>query len=121
MRVAPPPVDWERRGADLHHRLRIPVTTAALGGQVTFTSLEGEEIVCDVNPGTATGHSIRHRHKGAPQLRGGSRGDLHVELVVETPQDLDAEQTELLRRLAELRGENIDAPGVVRRIKNAFR
>ena len=43
--------------------------------------------------------------QGVPALRGGNRGNLVVRVIVETPTRLDDEQEELLRELAELRGE----------------
>ena len=57
-----------------------------------------------------------------PVLQGRGRGDLRVHIIVETPTDLDAEQEELLRRLAELRGEPVEPPaeGLLARIKSAL-
>ena len=62
-----------------------------------------------------------------PRLRSNGRGDLHVHLDVETPTKLDAEQEELVRKLASLRGEEFpqavfkaDAPGLFGRIRDAF-
>jgi molecular chaperone DnaJ len=46
-----------------------------------------------------------------------------VHVVIDTPDDLDDEQEELLRRLAELRGESV-APaehGLLSRLKGAFK
>ena len=36
--------------------------------------------------------------KGAPSLRGGGRGDLHIRIIVETPANLSKEQLELLEK-----------------------
>ena len=58
-----------------------------------------------MRPGAQAGETITLRQKGAEHLRSQGRGDLHVQLEVATPRDLDEEQEELLRRLAELRGE----------------
>ena len=80
----------------------------------------------DVRPGTQSGTEHVLRGRGVPGLRGG-RGDLVVTVLVETPTKLDARQEELLRELAEIRGE--EAPsGQVRashksmfgRIRDAF-
>ena len=46
--------------------------------------------------GTQSGSIMRIKGKGSPNLRRGSRGDLHVRLVVETPVKLSREQQELL-------------------------
>ncbi len=66
--------------------------------------------------------------QGVPALRGGNRGNLVVRVVVETPTRLDDEQSELLRRLAELRGEekpvgqveSSSHKGVFGRLRDAF-
>jgi molecular chaperone DnaJ len=69
------------------------------------------------------GHTVRLRGKGVPHLQGRGRGDLVVELVVATPTDLSAEEEDLIRRLAALRGEQVAEPesGFLARLKSAFR
>jgi molecular chaperone DnaJ len=70
-----------------------------------------------------TGHTIRLRGQGVPLVQGRGRGDLIVELVVETPDDLTDEQEELVRKLAELRGEVVAEPekGFFARLRSAMR
>lgn len=119
--VAPPPDGWFREGFDLHRHLPVAMTTASLGGRTSFETLTGEEVTVDVMPGTTTGERVRYRGQGVPHLRGAGNGDLIVTLLVETPANLDEESEELLRRLAEIRGENTDTPGVISRIRNVFR
>lgn len=119
--VATPPEGWLRDGDELHRHLSVPMTTAALGGRVVFETLTGDEVEVDVMPGTTTGERIRYRGQGVPHLRGAGNGDLIVTLLVETPANLDDESEELLRRLAEIRGENTDTPGMISRIRNVFR
>jgi len=81
------------------------MTAAALGTSVKLETLDGEESV-DVKPGTQSGTVVTLRGRGVPHLsRGVGRGDLHVHLDVETPTRLDGEQEALLRKLAQLRGE----------------
>ena len=62
------------------------------------------------------------RNRGVPHVHGRGRGDLRVQLVVDIPTKLDDEESELLRQLAEERGEIVDPPdkGVFSRIKSAF-
>jgi molecular chaperone DnaJ len=110
VRVAPHPV-FERDGNDLHCELRVPVTQAALGAELKVSTLDGEEVV-KVARGTQTGDVLTLRRHGMPKLNsGGARGALYVHCRVETPTDLTDEQEELVRRLAELRGEDIPATG----------
>jgi molecular chaperone DnaJ len=101
---------FTREGVDLHCVLPLPMTAAALGTTVRLPSLfEGEELELDIEPGTQTGTVRTLRGRGMPRLRSSGRvdgrGDLVVHLDVVTPTKLDARQTELLRELAALRGE----------------
>jgi molecular chaperone DnaJ len=99
----PHPV-FTRSGDDLHCTLEVPMTAAALGASIPLETLDGTEDV-DVRPGAQAGETVTLRERGAEHLRATGRGDLVVTLDVSTPRDLDEEQEELLRRLAELRGE----------------
>ncbi|CEA08179.1 Chaperone protein DnaJ [Arthrobacter saudimassiliensis] len=103
IRVSPDPT-FTRDGDDLHATLTVPMTAAALGTTVTLATFDGDREVT-VKPGTQSGEVTVLRGLGVTHLRGAGRGDLHVHLQVETPTKVDAEQEELLRRLAELRGE----------------
>ncbi|WP_026124264.1 MULTISPECIES: molecular chaperone DnaJ [Nocardiopsis] len=95
---------FERRGDDLHCTITVPMTAAALGASFTFDTLDGTEEI-DLRPGTGSGHVITLAGKGVKHLDGGGRGDLMIQVDVETPAKLDEEQEALLRKFAELRGE----------------
>ncbi|WP_031468617.1 molecular chaperone DnaJ [Sciscionella sediminilitoris] len=99
---------FERDGADLHCVVRVPMTAAAVGTTVPLETLDGVEEL-DIEPGTQPGTELVMNGKGMPRLRSSGRvdgyGDLHVHLEVVVPTKLDAKQSELLRQLAELRGE----------------
>src|SRR5262249_44061760 len=113
---------FERQGYDLRHVLHVSMTQAALGAHLSFETLDGSEDLV-IAPGTQTGRVFRLRGRGIPHVDGRGRGDLLVETVVDTPTSLDSEQDELLRRLAELRGEPV-APvetGFFARIRSAFK
>ena len=97
---------FSRKGDDLHCRVTVPMTAAALGTRITIKTLDSEETV-DVRAGTQPGASLRIRGKGVPHLRGTGRGDLHVHLDVRTPTKLDPQEERLLREFARLRGEEI--------------
>lgn len=96
---------FERRGDDLHCTVTIPMTAAALGASLTIETLDGEEEV-DVRPGTNSDHVITLDGRGCRHLNDPGRGDLMIRVNVETPAKLDEEQEALLRKFAELRGEN---------------
>ena len=116
---------FTRDGEDLHCRVTLPMTAAALGTTLTLDTLDGQEEV-DIRPGTQSGSVLTLRAKGAPRLRGTGRGNLLVHIDVQTPTRLDDRQQELLRELASLRGEELPvgsgAPqgGLFSRVRDAF-
>jgi molecular chaperone DnaJ len=120
----PHPV-FTRDGEDLHCRVTLPMTAAALGTTLNLKTLDGETDL-DIRPGTQSGSVITLRAQGAPRLRATGRGNLLVHVEVQTPTRLDAEQEKLLRELAALRGE--DQPeshreaqgGLFSRVRDAF-
>ncbi len=118
----PDPV-FEREGTDLHASLSVPMTLAALGGSVPFSTLDDEREVA-VPPGTASGTVVQLKGLGVPRLRGRGRGDLFLHVVVETPTGLDDRQRELLVALAEARGEELGQPpandGLFSRLRSAL-
>ncbi|HUY29982.1 MAG TPA: molecular chaperone DnaJ [Acidimicrobiales bacterium] len=112
---------FERSGADLVTRLHVAFTQAALGADVTIETLDGSESIT-LAPGTQTGKTVRLRGHGVPHVRGRGRGDLHVEVVVDTPTGLDKEQDRLLRELARMRGEEVSSGegGLFSRIRSSL-
>ena len=120
-RVRPHP-HFRREGIDLVHELHIPVTQAALGVRLDYETLDGDESLV-IPRGTETGTVLRLRGRGVPHIRGRGRGDLLVSLVVDVPYDLSDEEEDLLRRLAELRGEEVAdrSESLLGRIRSAFR
>jgi molecular chaperone DnaJ len=98
---------FERDGLDLLCTVPVTMCTAALGGEIEAPCLgissDGDcrKIPVRVPEGSQTGHNVRLKGRGMPALRGRDRGDLVVELYVETPTSLSARQKELMRELAE--------------------
>lgn len=113
---------FSRQGATLTMRQRISMTQAALGAEIGLSLLDGEEKLT-VPRGTMTGWTHRLRGRGLPHLEGRGRGDVIVEVFVDTPSDLNAETEELLYRLAEARGEAVSPPpvGLAQRLKSVFK
>jgi molecular chaperone DnaJ len=114
--------DLQRVGTDLLARVTVSFAQAALGTTVEVEGLEGP-ITVDVPPGVQSGSVIRIGGQGVPRLRSRHRGDLLVTVDVETPTKLSKEEDELLRRLAELRGEEVAPPdqGLFSKIRSSFR
>jgi len=107
--VAPHPI-FEREGLNLYCRIPVPMTTAALGGDIEAPLLDGGRTRVKVPTGVQTGKQLRLRGKGMPALqRAGTVGDLYIELEVETPVNLSARQKELLAEF-EKAGRN-NSPG----------
>jgi len=103
---------FERDGLDLLCTVPAPMCLAALGGELEAPCLMGGEncdgeckIVVKVPEGAQTGTMIRVKGRGMPSLRSRERGDLVVELFVETPTRLTARQRELMRELSEICSE----------------
>src|SRR4051812_16784684 len=112
----PHPV-FTRDGEDLHCRVTLPMTSAALGTTLSLKTLDGETDL-DIKPGTQSGSVLTLRAQGAPRLRATGRGNLLVHVEVKTPTKLDPEQEKLLRELAVLRGE--DSAGSTRENQQSF-
>jgi molecular chaperone DnaJ len=103
---------FERDGLDLLCTVPVPMATAVLGGDIEAPCLTGGEN-CDgeckmkvkVPEGVQTGKTIRLKGRGMPSLRSREKGDLVVELFVETPTQLTPRQRELMREFADLTAE----------------
>jgi molecular chaperone DnaJ len=88
---------FKRDGANIHCRVPIPLTTAALGGQIEVPTIDGKRARLQIPEGTQNGHRFRLRGKGMTELNGHARGDMFAEITVETPVNLTKRQRELLR------------------------
>jgi molecular chaperone DnaJ len=103
---------FDREGLDLLCTVPVPMGVAALGGEIEAPCLMGGEN-CDGNckievkvpEGSQTGRTVRLKGRGMPSLRSRERGDLVVELFVETPTKLNARQKELMREFSEICSE----------------
>ncbi len=87
---------FQRDGADLYCKVPISMTTAALGGAFEVTTLDGSQTRVKVPEGTQNGRQFRLKGKGMPVLRQPNIGDLYIQTAVETPQNLNKRQRELL-------------------------
>jgi len=120
--VAPDDV-FQRSGADLHATVNVPVALAALGGSVPFDTLDDSRDVT-IAEGTQSGSVLTLKGLGVPKVRGRGRGDLYIQIQVDTPTGLDDVQRELLARLAEARSEALgEAPqheGLFSKLRSAL-
>lgn len=113
---------FERDNKNIICVVPISFTQAALGGKVEVPTLDGK-VKMNIPAGTQTGKIFRLRNKGFPGLDGGSsRGDQLVEVVIETPVNLNEEQRDLLVQFAELSGDDVhpEKRSFFQRLKDIF-
>ncbi|HVM92688.1 MAG TPA: molecular chaperone DnaJ [Terriglobales bacterium] len=92
---------FEREGNDLQCVVPISFSQAALGTEIVVPTLEGEHKL-KVPEGTQSGTSFRVRGKGVPVLNGHGKGDLYIEVRIQTPGKLSKRQRELLAEFGDL-------------------
>lgn len=97
---------FHRQGADLYCRLPLSFTKAALGTKLDVPTIDGDAAAIKIPEGVQSGEQIRVKGKGMPILRSSRRGDLYVQVMVETPRNLNEKQRELLEEFAKTEKEN---------------
>jgi molecular chaperone DnaJ len=93
---------FQREGADLHCRVPVSMVAASLGGEFEVPTIDGGKTKVKVPEGTQSGRRFRLAGKGMPVLRSRQSGDMYVQVVVETPQQLTKKQRELLAEFERL-------------------
>lgn len=111
---------FQRDGQNLHCRVPIPMTTAALGGDVEVPTLDGARAKVSITAGSQSGRKFRLRSKGMPIMNSSENGDMYIHTIVETPVNLTKRQKELLK---EFEGEgkgghNPESDGFFARVKD---
>jgi molecular chaperone DnaJ len=96
--VSPHPI-FTRKGDNIHCTIPITVPEAALGAKIEVPTVSGKAQL-RIPPGTQSGQVFRLREKGAPSLRGATRGDQYVEVKVVLPRIIDEDSKNLLREFA---------------------
>ena len=92
---------FQREGQIIFLRLPVSMARAALGCEVEVPTIHGTTKL-KIPEGTQSGEHFTLRGEGVPSLHGGSRGDMIVEVQVQTPTRLSKEQKELLCQFDEL-------------------
>ena len=111
---------YRRENDDLVTDLPVSIAQAALGTKFLLPTLDGDEEIL-VPAGTQPGREFVLRQRGVPRLQGRGRGDLRVRVKVEVPTKLTEFETELLKKFADARGEEVHSEhGLFARIKSAF-
>jgi molecular chaperone DnaJ len=121
--IRPHPM-FQRDGANIFMRVPLRMTQAALGGDIEVPAIDGTKAKVKVPTGTQTGEQFRLRGKGFSVLRSAARGDMYIQVSVETPQHLTRRQRELLEEFeAEAQGHGKGSPeseGFFSKVKEFF-
>jgi len=99
---------FARKENNLYCQISISFPQAALGGKVEIPTLEKNEII-KIPPGTQSGDVFRVKGKGVRSFHSNGKGDMFVEVKVETPKSLTKEQKETLRKFGQSRGDILDS------------
>src|SRR5829696_4569876 len=113
---------FQRDGADLHCRVPISMVAAALGGEFEVPTIDKGKTKVKVPAGTQSGRRFRIASKGMPVLRSRQTGDMYVQVMVETPQNLTKKQQELLAEFEKLSSgaTQPEAAGFFTKVKDFF-
>ena len=121
--IRPHPI-FQREGANILMRVPLRMTQAALGGEVEVPVIDASRAKVKIPPGTQTGDQFRLRGKGFSVLRSTARGDMYIQVAVETPQHLTRRQRELLEEFeTEAQGNGKGSPeseGFFTKVKEFF-
>ena len=115
---------FQRDGANIYCLAPVPMTAAALGGEIEVPTIDGARARVEVPAGTQSGRRMRLRGKGMRLMRSTSRGDMFVEVLVETPINLTKRQKELLAEFADAgdghSAHNPESHGFFQKVKDFF-
>src|SRR5262245_45889526 len=113
---------FQRDSADLHCRVPISMVTAALGGEFEVPTIDGKKTQVKIPSGTQSGRRFRLQAKGMPVLRSKQVGDMYVQVMVETPQNLTKRQRELLAEFEKLSSQETqpESAGFFAKVKDFF-
>ncbi|MEG1547853.1 MAG: molecular chaperone DnaJ [Clostridia bacterium] len=115
---------FTRKGFDLHIEMDIPVSTAALGGEIQIPTLNGN-VKYVVPEGTQPNTVFRLREQGVQRLNSTAKGDLLIKVNIQIPKKLTDEQRELFTKLALSLGDKVSEPkpgkkGIFNKVKDAW-
>lgn len=98
---------FKREGSILHYNQEVSIVQASLGDKIDIPTIYGKEITLTIPPGTQGGTTFKVRDQGMPLRGRGIKGHMYVKITVVIPQNLNKEQTKLLKQFAEISGEDI--------------
>ena len=113
-----------RDSHNIHCRIPIKMSTAALGGDVEVPIIDGTRAKFNIPQGTQSEDKFRLKGKGMPIMRsGGRRGDMYIHCNVEIPVKLTKKQKELLKEFDELddSGTNPKVDNFINKVKSLWK
>lgn len=115
---------FQRDGANIYCRVPLRMGQAALGTEIEVPVIDGNRAKVKIPAGTQTGAHFRLRGEGFSVLRSSARGDMYIQVTVETPQHLNKRQKELLEEFEKEAGENVkgspEHTGFFARVRDFF-
>jgi molecular chaperone DnaJ len=106
VQIAPHPT-FTKQARNLHYQTPLSFVAAALGTELTVPTLNGKPASLLIPPGTQNGATFTVKGEGLPDLKNSRRGDLIVEVQLQTPDNLTRRQEELLREFLRLEADSI--------------
>ena len=97
---------FERDSLNLFCRVPVSMAKASLGGEVEVPTIDGGRSRVRIPAGSQSGRQMRLKGKGMPAIKTIQKGDMFIEMAVETPVNLTAKQKELLQEFEELSEDN---------------
>ncbi len=101
---------FQRDGQSLICQWPVTFSQAALGGSIEITTLTGQKVNYELARGTQSHDVVKIQGHGMPSHQSGRKGDLLIQILLDTPQTLTAEQEQLFRKLAELEKAQTGSP-----------
>jgi len=111
---------FQRHDNDLLTEIKISLSKAILGAEVSVPTLNGK-VDMKIPPGTQSGRIFRLKGKGIPDVHARGIGDELVMVIVEIPGRLSAEQRRLIEEFARLSGEEVSKESFTDKIKKTFK
>ncbi|QNT77799.1 molecular chaperone DnaJ [Entomobacter blattae] len=115
---------FQREGANIYCSVPLRMTQAALGAEIEVPVIDGSRTKVKIPAGTQSGTQFRLKGKGFSVLRSTSRGEMYIQVMVETPQHLSKRQKELLEEFeneeTDLKKSNPQASGFFAKVKDFF-
>lgn len=107
-------------GDNLHCKLSINFTKAALGGEIEIPTIESDKVRLKIPASSQNGDQLRLKGKGMSKIKSTARGDMFVHLYIETPKNLTQKQKELLEELDKELAADSNEEGFLNKVKNLW-